>query len=277
LSPAAVFARNLAWRVATAAVALPAILAVIFWGPPVAAVALIAAACLLGLRESFGLLQARGLHPEEASGLALAAALFLDLAGLGPQGVLLWPVALVVALAWVVRPGAEPAQRVADLAATLLVSAYLGGLGGMMAGLRLIAPVGAGPWRLGMLLAVVMAADTVAFFVGNAVGRHRLAPALSPGKTVEGGIGGLAGGVLAAWAVRALALPSVPVVHAILLGLLVAAFAAAGDLFESLLKRWAGVKDSGALLPGHGGMLDRLDSLLFGAPVLYYYFVCTVR
>jgi phosphatidate cytidylyltransferase len=73
--------------------------------------------------------------------------------------------------------------------------------------------------------------------------------------------------------VRALGLPEVPVAHAVGLGILVAVLGIAGDLDESLLKRWAGVKDSGTLFPGHGGMLDRLDSLLFGAPVLYYYFL----
>jgi phosphatidate cytidylyltransferase len=78
--------------------------------------------------------------------------------------------------------------------------------------------------------------------------------------------------VLGALAVRALGLPHLPAPHAAVLGLLVATVGTAGDLAESLLKRWAGVKDSGRLFPGHGGMLDRLDSLLFGAPVLYYYF-----
>jgi phosphatidate cytidylyltransferase len=117
-----------------------------------------------------------------------------------------------------------------------------------------------------------MVADTAAFFVGNAAGRRKLAPAISPGKTVEGALGGLAGGVAAAAAVRALGLPSVPLGHALLLGLGVAALGIVGDLVESLLKRWAGVKDSGTLFPGHGGMLDRLDSVLFGAPALYYYF-----
>jgi phosphatidate cytidylyltransferase len=79
--------------------------------------------------------------------------------------------------------------------------------------------------------------------------------------------------VLGALLVRALGLPALPLLHALALGTLGAAFGICGDLVESLLKRWAGVKDSGALLPGHGGMLDRLDSLLFGAPVLYYYFL----
>jgi phosphatidate cytidylyltransferase len=85
-------------------------------------------------------------------------------------------------------------------------------------------------------------------------------------------VAGLAGGILGALAVRAVGMPTLPAVDAAVLGVLVAAVGTAGDLAESLLKRWAGVKDSGHLFPGHGGMLDRLDSLLFGAPVLYYYF-----
>jgi len=96
---------------------------------------------------------------------------------------------------------------------------------------------------------------------------------VSPGKTVEGAAGGIVGGVVGALGVRALGLPSLPLTDALFLGVLVAGLGIVGDLDESLLKRWAGVKDSGTLFPGHGGMLDRLDSLLFGAPILYYYFV----
>ena len=102
--------------------------------------------------------------------------------------------------------------------------------------------------------------------------RRRLAPSVSPGKSVEGAFGGLVGGALGALAVRQLGMPDMPALHAAALGVGVAAAGIVGDLGESLLKRWAGVKDSGTLFPGHGGMLDRIDSLLFGAPVLYYYF-----
>jgi len=134
-------------------------------------------------------------------------------------------------------------------------------------------PADLGAWRLLLLLAIVMGADTAAFFVGSALGRHKLAPAISPGKTVEGLVGGLAGGILGALAVRWIGLKALPLAHAVVLGFLGAALGAAGDLAESLIKRWSGVKDSGSLFPGHGGMLDRLDSLLLAGPVLYYYFV----
>ncbi len=160
----------------------------------------------------------------------------------------------------------------AAAAATLLGAVYLGALGGTIAALRLLPPAGRGAWRIALLLAIVVFSDSLAFFVGHAFGRRRLAPLISPGKSVEGALAGILGGVLGALVVRPPAFDAMPIAHAIGLGASVATMGIVGDLVESLLKRWAGVKDSGALLPGHGGMLDRLDSLLFGAPVLYYYF-----
>jgi phosphatidate cytidylyltransferase len=182
-----------------------------------------------------------------------------------------WPAALLLLLALALRR--PPAEAVPGAAATLLGAAYLGTLGGAVAALRLADPVATGAWRVTLLLGAVMSADTCAYLVGRALGRRRLAPALSPSKTLEGLGGALMGGALGALVVRALGLPELPASHAAALGIAAAAAGTVGDLFESQLKRWAGVKDSGALFPGHGGMLDRLDSLLFAAPVLYYYFV----
>ena len=180
-------------------------------------------------------------------------------------------IALISLTSLLLRVG-DFSATVPAAALTLLGATYLGALGGTIAGLLLLEPQVLAPWRLVMLLATVMASDTVAFFVGSAMGKRKLAPAISPGKTVEGALGGLLGGVAGALAVWAAGLPGVPAWHAAALGAVVAILGMLGDLLESLLKRWAGVKDSGRLLPGHGGMLDRLDSLLFGAPVLYYYF-----
>lgn len=228
---------------------------------------------LLALFEFYRMLEARGLRPLWLSGLALTAALFLLVALPGWHSAPLWPLAALLLLAAALARGAEPAQAVPAAAFTLLAAVYLGALGGTLAALRLLRPSELGAWRLTLLLAVIMGSDTLAFFVGRALGRHKLAPQISPAKTVEGALGGLLGGVAGALAVRAWGLPELPLTHALLLGGVVAAFGILGDLVESLLKRWAGVKDSGALFPGHGGMLDRLDSLLFGAPVLYYYFL----
>jgi len=233
----------------------------------------VATAVLVSLAELYRMLEARGLRPLWLSGLVLSAALFLLVALPGWQSAPLWPLAALLLLAAALMRGAEPAQAVPAAAFTLLAAVYLGALGGTLAALRLLRPADLGAWRVTLLLAIIMGSDTLAFFVGRALGRHKLAPHISPGKTVEGALGGLLGGVAGALAVRAWGLPELPLSHALLLGALVAAFGILGDLVESLLKRWAGVKDSGGVFPGHGGMLDRLDSLLFGAPVLYYYFL----
>jgi phosphatidate cytidylyltransferase len=267
------FLPNLARRVGTAAVALPLLVLALFRGPLWLVPALVGAAVLIGLFELRALLVARGLRPFELAALAVAVAAFVDALRPALLHAPLWPLALVLALSALVRRSGDFSASVPALAASLLGAAYVGGLGGTLAALRTLLPADAGPWRLTLLFAIVMVADTCAYFVGSALGRHKLCPAISPGKTVEGGLGALVGGALAAALVCRLGLPAVPLVHALGLGVVVAAVGTVGDLVESLLKRWAGVKDSGALFPGHGGMLDRLDSLLFGAPVLYYYFL----
>lgn len=272
------FSSNLAVRVATAAVVLPLLAAFLFLAPLWVGVAIMAAAALLGLGEMLVLLRAGGIPPFPAVGYLVTAAAFLEAAAPGSRPSP-WPALVVLVLLaalFASRRGVEPGTRahsaVARAAGTLLGAAWLGSLAGSIAALHVLPPAGSGAWRVVLLLTTVMVSDTAAYFTGHALGRHKLAPAISPGKTVEGALGGLLGGVLGALIVRP-ALPSLPLGHAVALGLAVAAAGIAGDLAESLLKRWAGVKDSGGLFPGHGGMLDRLDSLLFGGPVLYYYFL----
>jgi phosphatidate cytidylyltransferase len=264
---------NLGRRVLTALLALPPLLLAIFAGPPWLGAGLVGLAALVGLVEFFGLLEARGLAPFRSAGFLLGAAFFLEVAAPGLLRITLWPLFFLLLLAVTLTRGAGFEASIPAAAGTLLGAVYLGALGGAIAGLRVLPPADRGSWRLFLLLAIVMVADTAAFFVGHAWGRRRLAPGVSPNKTVEGALGGLVGGVAGALLVRAMGMPELPLVHAALLGVLVAGLGILGDLDESLLKRWAGVKDSGTLFPGHGGMLDRLDSLLFGAPVLYYYFL----
>jgi phosphatidate cytidylyltransferase len=121
------------------------------------------------------------------------------------------------------------------------------------------------------LVLVTWAADAGAYYLGMSVGRHKLAPAISPNKTVEGLVGGLIAATLAAFFAHAWFLPALTAVDCVTLAGLLTAAGLLGDLVESAMKRGAGVKDSGTLIPGHGGMLDRLDSLLFTAPTFYYY------
>jgi phosphatidate cytidylyltransferase len=122
-----------------------------------------------------------------------------------------------------------------------------------------------------LVLLIVMASDTGAYFSGISLGRHKLYPAISPNKSVEGSIGGLLGGLLAAFIARYTFFPALSVVDCLWLGLGLGAMSQLGDLFESMVKRACGVKDSGTVFPGHGGILDRLDSLLFAFPLAFYY------
>jgi phosphatidate cytidylyltransferase len=161
---------------------------------------------------------------------------------------------------WRGGPGA-----LATTAVSLFPPIYIGLPMAAMIAIRTIG----GPRALFLLMLTVMVSDTAQYYTGRALGRRPLAPAVSPKKTVEGAIGGFVFGtalfiVLGAWWV-----PSMPLAVRIALGPAIVALGIAGDLFESMLKRSAGVKDSSTLIPGHGGVLDRIDALLFAAPVYY--------
>jgi phosphatidate cytidylyltransferase len=127
-------------------------------------------------------------------------------------------------------------------------------------------------WIL-LLLVIVMAGDSGAFYVGCSFGRRKLYPAVSPNKSIEGSLGGLAGSLAGALIARATFFPELTMADAVITALVLGIFGQLGDLFESLMKRSFGVKDSGAIIPGHGGILDRLDSILFAAPAAFYYAV----
>lgn len=122
-----------------------------------------------------------------------------------------------------------------------------------------------------LFIAIIWCGDTGAYGIGKSLGRHKLIPAISPGKTVEGAIGGLFFGTIGGIAIKYAFLPELAVGHVIILGCLLGVVGQISDLGESLLKRDAGVKDSGNLIPGHGGIFDRCDSMIFTAPVFYYY------
>ena len=124
-------------------------------------------------------------------------------------------------------------------------------------------------WLL-VLTAITVASDTGAYYVGRSLGKTKLYPALSPGKTRAGAVGGIIGGMLGGLVVTALFVEGANLAIVALLSLVLSVIGILGDLIESLIKRVSGVKDSGQTLPGHGGLLDRCDSLLLTAPVLYY-------
>lgn len=163
-----------------------------------------------------------------------------------------------------------PSSAIAVLATT-----YVGMLSGSLIRLRNDFPEG---WKLVFfLLLVVWLGDSGAYYVGKTFGKHKLSPRISPKKTVEGLAGGIATSVIAAIVIHFTFFPKFPLLHAIIAGVILSFAGVVGDLAESMWKRSADVKDSGTLLPGHGGFLDRFDSILFTAPILYCYWTLIVH
>ena len=141
----------------------------------------------------------------------------------------------------------------------------------LMSSLVLLRNSSAGILWIVLLLCVVFAGDVAAYYAGSYLGKHKLCPSVSPGKTVEGAIGGLAANAIVGAVLRQLYFQQIPWSEALVFFLVLGAAGQAGDLFESILKRSAGIKDSGSILPGHGGILDRIDALLFAAPLAFLF------
>ena len=164
-------------------------------------------------------------------------------------------------------------DALARAAAAVFPMLYLGLPIGSMLAIRTLR----GREVLFLLMLVVMASDTAQYYTGRAFGQRLLAPSISPKKTIEGGIGGMVMSVITAIVTHFTFFPEFPLVHAIIAGALLSVSGMIGDLAESMWKRSANVKDSGTLLPGHGGFLDRFDSIFFTAPILYTYWSLIVR
>lgn len=261
-------------RVLSAIVLIAIVGSVIWLAPPWATVGLAALAAAVAATELAGLSAKVG-APVSAAFLAISTAIVcLAFSGVAPvltDSAMLPEIALVTA---VVASCAVTLASVAPNAATLTRAAtlfmgqmYLGVPLGLLAHVHGIG----GPRAITWFLAVMAASDTAQYYTGRVFGRHKLAPAVSPAKTVEGAIGGV---VVAAAVGAALAGPLTitGLATGAVVAVLLAGLGMMGDLFESLLKRGAGAKDSSALIPGHGGVLDRIDSYLLSAP-LYYLFL----
>lgn len=272
-------------RLLTAAVGIPLALYLVYRGTWFLGTA-VALLSLLGLAELYRLLAARERRALPWLGYPLAL-LVVAMAVASPRPV---PPALLALEAglllagflisawWLLARVVAPtgARLFGTIAAHIYVPqlfSYVVRLREVMAppaiprGLHGFVPIGG--CLVAMLLATIWGMDTAAYAVGKTLGRRKLCPNISPGKTVEGAVGGflaamLISGAAAYWF-------RLPLHHGLILGALIGLLGQAGDLFESALKRKAGVKDSGALLPGHGGVLDRFDSLLICAPVAYLY------
>ena len=255
-------------RVISALVGVPLVFLAIYLGGAwfAAAVGLVA---LAGLREYFRMVEHAGYGASSAYAIPAAlvilvpTAVWASLPALASGGTFALLLALVYLLFLQARSG-----DVAKWGIAVTGVFYVAWLLGHFILLRSL-PDGA-RWII-LALLVTWATDTGAYFSGRALGRHRLAPRISPKKTWEGSIGGLlwavGGALLLSWL---FGVPGNPL-HAAAVGAIVGIVSQLGDLAESMLKRQTGVKDSGRSIPGHGGVLDRLDSLLFAVPVVYYY------
>lgn len=262
-------------RILTSVVGLPILFAIIKYLPPPVFLGLVSVAVVLGCYEFYALAERRGLAPHKLLGTALSVAVvwtfFID-ARVDTLDILC-AAALLVPLASLVRGrnGGEAMQReFGGIAATFGAVLFVGLLMGYS--IALLGDGGEMGRDLTVLLFwVVWLSDAAAFVAGSLLGRHKLAPWISPGKTIEGAVGAITVAIAAALVAKGWFFTRLGTGDALALGLLLGGAGMLGDLAESLLKRSAAVKDSGWLFPGHGGMLDRADSLLFAAPVLFYY------
>ena len=251
-------------RVLSALVLLPLVAGVVQFLHPLATLVLVEVVLLAALLE-YANLAARAGAPLPTAPTAAAALSTCAVVGLAPSLLPVTLMAVTVGLAVAQLPR-WPRQRAPVPAASATFAVlYLALPLGALAGLR----YAHGPEVLLLLLAAIVASDTAQYYGGRWLGKRALAPSISPGKTVEGALFGLAAGALVVWALGGWWLPGLAGGWRLLLGLALVGLGIAGDLFESILKRSAGLKDASRAIPGHGGVLDRLDGFLFAAPVYY--------
>jgi phosphatidate cytidylyltransferase len=269
---------NLALRLLTAAAAVPPLLFLLYRGPALGFFLLVLLVGLLGARELFRMTHA-GDAFSQAVGVASTAAVALALYFCPHDPRVLITILLALpALAILV-----PLIRLGDIAsAGVRIMAGVAGPLYVGAGLTTLALLRrdlgtSGPGWVILCLTFAWLADTGGYFFGRFLGKTKLYPAVSPKKTRAGFVGALVGATVGALAARFWFLPEVVLVEIIPLAVLAGALGQFGDLIESLLKRSTGVKDSGSVVPGHGGILDRIDALLIVAPVVYLYVIWVAR
>ena len=262
-------------RILTALVGIPILIYIIRSPNPVYFDLAVVLCTTLALEEYFSLAKKSGFQVYRVWGHFFSLIMLLGFY-LNPNnqslGFLVFCLAASLFLVLGLRKADQLQLVLQSAAASLLGVAYIPATLGLLILIRSEAGVGSqgGNWIF-FLLSVVWFGDTAAYYTGRILGKCKLAPLISPKKTVEGSLGGFAGNTAAALLTKEFLLPEQPLTNLLLLSWVLGVVSQVGDLAESALKRGAGVKDSSNLLPGHGGMLDRLDGLLFAAPTLFCY------
>jgi phosphatidate cytidylyltransferase len=260
-------------RIVSAVVLIPLVLAAVLFARPPYFIAALTLVGILALREYFGLAVKMGLGAQPWFGYAAFVLLLAGLYSRPFPPLLVLAIVLLAAYLAAMWSRAPMRERASGMMATLFGVLYLALCLFPAQRIRFDFGERLGAAWLVVLLAATWVGDTAALAAGRTFGRSLFAPQLSPKKTNEGAVAGLAGSVLGAVAVQHFAYPELPITHVALASLLAGMAGQLGDLAESMLKRAAETKDSSSLIPGHGGVLDRIDSLLFAIPALYLYLV----
>lgn len=255
-------------KVATALTIIPPVIFLIAIGPPAVLLGMVLMATLLGLREFYDLCLPHSIPVERWTGIGLGLLLSLIVLFGNLKMGFLFLVFLLFSLSLLfMLTSKDLPSTISNLGVSLFGILYVGFLLSHVSSVRY--GINGRVWVL-FLIATVWAGDISAYLVGSWVGRHKLYPKISPKKTYEGLGGAIGGSILIALAFSRIFLSDFDTLSTIFLAIGIGILGQAGDFIESMVKRSARVKDSGSFIPGHGGMLDRLDSFLFSAPFLHY-------
>ena len=257
-------------RFLTAALLIPLVIALVLWGPPYLLGSVVVALAAVALWEYFRLAEAAGMKVLPVPGYAFALAVVLLLLTDSPPVSILAAAVFFLMLLWVAAmfPSRQLAACLGSVSATFLGVVYVAVPLGLLAWICLRRD---GPFLILFMLVVIWSGDAAGYYIGSAWGRHKSSPRISPGKSWEGTAGSLAAALLIGFLFARFLWGADTYWEPLLLAAALNGAGQLGDLAESALKRAAGVKDSSQLVPGHGGVLDRIDALLFAVPVLWYY------
>jgi phosphatidate cytidylyltransferase len=262
-------------RWATGVIAVPILIMIIAYGSEGMFTLLIAFATLVGVAEYNRMVFGAGRSREKMETIAVAL-MILSSAAAGEKIIILAILSFAV-MAVLMLNLLRISEEGLDMIRVGKVIMGIMYIPLLMSHFILIRQTSTGVLWIFFILVLAFSGDIAAYYVGRGIGRRKLLPEVSPGKTIEGTIGLVAGSIAGCLLFRQLFFPLLSVPHTVILGLVGSIAGQLGDLCESALKRAAGVKDSGAILPGHGGILDRLDCLMFITPFVYYYQVFIIR